>query len=164
MRKYILSGGYNYIYLTLVLYSKELNLPTGKKFTLIGTPQGREHKDPSGELSSQPPEHSHIPLEMDLPDIVNDLDIDFASDPEAAAKVQNDQRNLRKIREVVASTTVNVMNPLRVGKSLLVLDLDYSTHHLNVPVHNSPLFSYPRHQATHLGDTPSFDVCSPASS
>jgi len=72
---------------------------------------------------------------MNLPDVVNDLDIDFASNPEAAAKVQNDRRNLRKIREVIANTTVNIMNPLREGKSLLVLDLDYSGHHLNAAVH-----------------------------
>jgi hypothetical protein len=48
--------------------------------------------------------------------------------------VQSDRRNLRKIKEVVASTTVNIMNPLREGKSLLVLDLDYSRHRLNAPV------------------------------
>jgi len=69
-------------------------------------------------------------LVLELPDIVNDLDIDFASNPEAAAKVQNDRRNLRKIREVVESTNINIMNPLREGKNLLVLDLDYSKHHL----------------------------------
>jgi len=40
--------------------------------------------------------------------------------------VQNDRRNLRKIKEAVASTNVNLMNPLREGKSLLVLDLDYT--------------------------------------
>jgi hypothetical protein len=87
-------------------------------------------------------------LEMDLPDVVNDLDIDFASNPEAAMKVRNDRRNLRKIREVVASTTVNIMNPLREGKSLLVLDLDYSGHHPGVPVHKltaSQLFWTPNH-------------------
>ena len=72
---------------------------------------------------------------MDLPDVVNDLDIDFASNPEAAARVQHDRRNLRKIKEVVASTTINIMNPLREGKNLLVLDLDYSKHRLGVPVH-----------------------------
>lgn len=77
---------------------------------------------------------------MDLPDVVNDLDIDFASNPDAAAKVQNDRRNLRKIREVVASTTVNIMNPLREGKSLLVLDLDYSRYRLNTPVHTLTIF------------------------
>lgn len=103
-------------------------------------------------------------LELELPDVVNDLDIDFVSNPEAAAKVLNDRRNLRKIREVVESTNVNIMNPLREGKNLLVLDLDYSKRHLDVPLHGSPPFSYPRHQATYLGDTPSFDVCSPASS
>lgn len=80
------------------------------------------------------------PLEVDLQDVVNDLDIDFASNPEAAAKVQNDRRNLRKIREVVASTTVNIMNPLREGKSLLVLDLDYSRYRLKAPVHTLTTF------------------------
>jgi hypothetical protein len=63
---------------------------------------------------------------MDFPDIVNDLDIDFASSPGAAARVQNDRQNLRKIREVVASTTISIMNPLREGKNLLALDLDCS--------------------------------------
>lgn len=48
MREYILPGGYKNIRLILVLYSKELNLVPGKKFTLIGTPQGKEHKDPPG--------------------------------------------------------------------------------------------------------------------
>jgi ubiquitin-like domain-containing CTD phosphatase 1 len=57
------------------------------------------------------------------------LDIDFSADPnsEAVRKFKNDSRNKRKIREAVAALNVNLMNPLREGKRLLVLDLDYST-------------------------------------
>jgi ubiquitin-like domain-containing CTD phosphatase 1 len=61
-------------------------LASGKKFTLIGTPQGKEHKDPSGELSTWRLNVLTPLLDMDLPDVVNDLDIDFASNPEAAAR------------------------------------------------------------------------------
>lgn len=61
-----------------------------------------------------------------LPDVVNDLDVDFSADPAAAVAYQNDQRNKRKIREVTQKLSVNVINPLREGKKLLVLDIDYS--------------------------------------
>ena len=61
-----------------------------------------------------------------LPDVMNDLDIDFSADPKAAAAYANDQRNLRKIREHTAKLKPNVMAPLREGKRLMVLDIDYS--------------------------------------
>ncbi|KAI0722407.1 HAD subfamily IIID h [Fomitopsis betulina] len=89
-----------------------LKLTTGKKFTLIGTPQGQEIKDPSQ-------------LEF-LPDVLNDLDIDFSANPAAAQAYINDQRNQRKIRECTQALEVNVIHPLREGKRLLVLDLDYT--------------------------------------
>lgn len=87
-----------------------LKLPEGKKFQLIGTPIGQEFK----ELSA-----------LEQPDIINDLDVDF-SDPVAQAAFINDVRNIRKIREVASKLNVNVMNPLRPGKKLLVLDIDYT--------------------------------------
>ncbi|EPQ57908.1 HAD IIID h [Gloeophyllum trabeum ATCC 11539] len=92
--------------------SGDLRLAPGKKFTLIGTPQGDEIKDPSQ-------------LEF-LPDVLNDLDIDFSAAPEAAAAYLHDQRNKRKIREISAKLQVNIIHPLREGKKLLVLDIDYS--------------------------------------
>ncbi len=61
-----------------------------------------------------------------LPDVVNDLDVDFSADPKAAASYANDQRNLRKIREHTAKLKVDVVYPFREGKRLLVLDIDYS--------------------------------------
>lgn len=63
---------------------------------------------------------------MNLPDVVNDLDVDLAIDPVAAAAYINDQRNLRKIREHTAKLQLNIINPPRPGKRLLVLDIDYS--------------------------------------
>ncbi|THH30762.1 hypothetical protein EUX98_g3437 [Antrodiella citrinella] len=90
----------------------DLKLVSGKKFTLIGTPQGDEIKDPS-QLGN-------------LPDVVNDLDVDFSADPKAAASYSNDQRNIRKVKEHTQKLQINVIHPLRPGKRLLVLDIDYT--------------------------------------
>ncbi|KAJ7685584.1 HAD-like domain-containing protein [Mycena polygramma] len=90
----------------------DLRLTTGKKFTLIGTPEGDEIKDPSQ-------------LEI-LPDVVNDLDLDFTEDPVASTAYQNDQRNIRKVKEATDALKVNIIHPLRQGKKLLVLDIDYT--------------------------------------
>ncbi|KAI0076439.1 HAD IIID h [Panus rudis PR-1116 ss-1] len=91
---------------------RELRLVPGKKFTLVGTPEGDEIKDPSQ-------------LEF-LPDVVNNLDIDFSADPKAAKTYQNDQRNIRKVKEHTNKLQVNIIHPLREGKRLLVLDIDYT--------------------------------------
>ncbi|KAJ3753018.1 HAD subfamily IIID h [Lentinula raphanica] len=90
----------------------DLHLTTGKKFTLLGTPEGDEIKDPS-QLEN-------------LPDVVNDLDVDFSKDPNAFKKYNNDQRNIRKVKEMTDKLNVNVIHPLREGKKLLVLDIDYT--------------------------------------
>lgn len=65
----------------------------------------------------------------DLPDVFNDLDIDISGDPRAARAYVRDRRNLRKIREATEKLQVNLMYPLREGKKLLVLDIDYSKLH-----------------------------------
>lgn len=106
----------------------------GKKFTLIGTPQGNEIKDPSrnscahvlagGSLS----EHVLCTELEFLPDVVNDLDVDFSDNPTAAAAYKNDQRNIRKVREATNKLKIDIIYPLREGKKLLVLDIDYSRH------------------------------------
>ncbi|KAE9395395.1 HAD-superfamily subfamily IIID h [Gymnopus androsaceus JB14] len=90
----------------------DLKLATGKKFTLIGTPEGDEIKDPS-KLEN-------------LPDVINDLDVDFDDDPAIVAKYKNDQRNIRKVKEMTDKLNVNIIHPLREGKKLLVLDIDYT--------------------------------------
>ncbi|KAF8205726.1 HAD subfamily IIID h [Mycena galopus ATCC 62051] len=90
----------------------DLRLTTGKKFTLIGTPEGDEIKDPSQ-------------LEF-LPDVLNDLDRDFTEDPSASDAYRNDKRNIRKVKEATAALNINIIHPLRPGKKLLVLDIDYT--------------------------------------
>jgi len=90
----------------------DIGLINGKKFQLVGTPQGRELKDPSR-------------MEL-LSDVVNDLDVDFSANPAAAESHKNDLRNIRKIREATEKLKINFINPLREGKRLLVLDIDYS--------------------------------------
>ncbi|KAG7092885.1 hypothetical protein E1B28_009195 [Marasmius oreades] len=87
----------------------DLNLINGKRFSLIGTPDGDEIKDPS-----QPP------------DVVNDLDFDPTQDSATVAAYKNDQRNIRKVKEATDKLNLNIIHPLREGKRLLVLDLDYT--------------------------------------
>ncbi|KAF8315171.1 HAD-like protein [Clavulina sp. PMI_390] len=89
---------------------KDLHIPNGRKFTLIGTPVGQE-------LQGRP---------EDMPDVLNDLDIDFHQNPEMLRKFVLDQRNVRKIKEATDALEVHVMNEPRPGKPLLVLDLDYT--------------------------------------
>ncbi|KAF8503797.1 HAD subfamily IIID h [Russula emetica] len=90
----------------------DLGLISGKKFTLVGTPQGHELRDPNR-------------MEL-LSDVVNDLDVDFSANPAAAESLKNDQRNIRKIREASEKLKINLIHPLREGKRLLVLDIDYT--------------------------------------
>jgi len=67
------------------------------------------------------------PTELEnLPDVVNDLDIDFTENPTAGNAYQRDARNIRKVREVSEKLKVNIIHPLRPGRKLLVLDIDYS--------------------------------------
>ncbi|KAI0780617.1 HAD subfamily IIID h [Trametes elegans] len=90
----------------------DLKLLTGKKFTLVGTPEGNEIKDPNE-------------LEF-LPDVVNDLDVDFSANPAAATAYINNQRNRRRVEQHTKKLKPNLINPLRPGKRLLVLDIDYT--------------------------------------
>lgn len=62
-----------------------------------------------------------------LPDVMNDFDVDFTADPKAAEAYTHDQRNRRKIKEHTEKLNLNIITPLREGKRLLVLDIDYST-------------------------------------
>ncbi|KAG6814565.1 hypothetical protein H0H92_000093 [Tricholoma furcatifolium] len=90
----------------------DLRLPPGKKFTVVGTPEGDEIKDPSR-------------LE-NLPDVVNDLDVDVSDNIAASAAYKNDQRNIRKVKEATEKLNINIIHPLRGNKKLLVLDIDYT--------------------------------------
>lgn len=52
--------------------------------------------------------------------------MDFTEDPAASLAYLNDQRNRRKVKEASEKLKINIIAPLREGKKLLVLDIDYS--------------------------------------
>jgi ubiquitin-like domain-containing CTD phosphatase 1 len=79
------------------------------QFILVGTPEEEIFIDP-GERD-------------DLPDVVDDFELDFnAGSPEWLQHRANGE-NLKKF---TAQTPVHIMNPPREGKPLLVLDLDHT--------------------------------------
>jgi ubiquitin-like domain-containing CTD phosphatase 1 len=79
------------------------------EFILMGTPEHEIFIDPSNK--------------DDLPDVIDDFDLDFnAGSSEWLQHVANGE-NLKKFTE---HTAVNIMNEPREGKPLLVLDLDHT--------------------------------------
>eukprot|EP00980_Cylindrotheca_fusiformis_P000234 scaffold52_cov183-Cylindrotheca_fusiformis.AAC.13 len=98
---------------------KELKVKNGKKngssegtvheFIMMGTKEENIFVDPNEK--------------DDLPDVVDDFDLDFnAGSSEWLQHVANGD-NLKKFTE---STTIHIMNEPRPGKPLLVLDLDHT--------------------------------------
>lgn len=68
------------------------------------------------------------PSEMNkLPEVVDDLDYDFLPDYKSddVAKMEVNQQ---KLREYAQKTEIRIINPLRPGKKLLVLDIDYTIY------------------------------------
>ena len=64
-------------------------------------------------------EVSHAP--KDMPDVVNDLDIE-----EEEVEIENAEVYLSKIQKRIDHYIIVELNPLREGKKLLVLDIDYT--------------------------------------
>ncbi|XP_078033434.1 ubiquitin-like domain-containing C-terminal domain phosphatase 1 [Augochlora pura] len=64
-------------------------------------------------------EVSHAP--KDMPDVVNDLDIE-----EEEVEIENAEIYLSKIQKRIEHYSITELNPLREGKKLLVLDIDYT--------------------------------------
>lgn len=64
-------------------------------------------------------EASHAP--ENVPDVVNDLDIE-----EEEIEIEKAEVNLRKIQVCIDRYAITELNPLREGKKLLVLDIDYT--------------------------------------
>lgn len=86
-----------------------------------------------------------------LPGVVNDLDVDFSENIEAAAAYRNDQRNKRKIKEATTKLQLNIITPLRVGRKLLVLDIDYSKYQNSSVVSDLKAgYSHLRYQTTNF--------------
>ncbi|KAF9585696.1 hypothetical protein BGW38_001180 [Lunasporangiospora selenospora] len=58
-----------------------------------------------------------------MPEVLNDLEEDYTPDDEAFANLAQNQKSLRS---AATKCQINLMHPLRSGKKLLVLDLDYT--------------------------------------
>jgi len=93
---------------TLSLKPKKLS-DTSIEFLMMGTPDESLFKD-----------------QTDLPDIVNDLDYDYEMGEKESILIMNDAKVKKRLNEVIAKVPINIINPLREGKKLLVLDLDYT--------------------------------------
>ena len=75
----------------------------------MGTPEERIFVDPSDRT--------------DLPDIIDDFDLDFGAGSDEWVRHAANEDKLRKFTE---KTQFNVIHPPRPGKPLLVLDLDHT--------------------------------------
>ena len=78
-------------------------------FILMGTPEEQIFVDPSQK--------------DDLPDIIDDFDLDFNAGSEEWVNHKAKEDNLQKFTE---KTECHIINPPREGKPLLVLDLDHT--------------------------------------
>lgn len=87
----------------------QLNLKPGLKIMMIG---------------SKEEEIANIDLDpSEIPSVVNDFDID---EDLLEVAVHNRSEYLAKVEKRVKEYKINVFNPPREGKKLLVLDIDYT--------------------------------------
>ena len=89
--------------------SSATNAVITHQFILMGTPEEEIFVDP-GERD-------------DLPDVVDDFDLDFNAGSTEWLQHVAKEENLKKFTE---KTEIHIMNPPRAGKPLLVLDLDHT--------------------------------------
>lgn len=85
----------------------KLDLKPGYKLMLMGS------REEDIAEASQAPEN--------VPDVINDLDIE-----EEEVEIEKAEVNLRKIQIRIDRYVITELNPLREGKKLLVLDIDYT--------------------------------------
>lgn len=81
------------------------------QFILMGTPEEKIFVDPQDRAGG------------DLPDIVDDFDLEFSAGSDQWFHHKANEENLRKFS---ASTPIHILHPPREGKPLMVLDLDHT--------------------------------------
>ncbi|XP_076031571.1 ubiquitin-like domain-containing C-terminal domain phosphatase 1 [Oratosquilla oratoria] len=86
---------------------KEFNLQTNAKIMMMGS-----REEAVREMQEVP---------KDLPEVVNDLDIE-----EEVIAIEQRQEYLQKIEKRVKDYEIKMLNDMRPGKKLLVLDIDYT--------------------------------------
>jgi ubiquitin-like domain-containing CTD phosphatase 1 len=65
----------------------------------------------------------------DMPEVIQDLDPDYVYDPRSSNELIAHSENKQKLEAMIKKAEINVMNPPRPGKNLLVLDLDHTLLH-----------------------------------
>ncbi|KAJ3178972.1 hypothetical protein HDU87_003241 [Geranomyces variabilis] len=98
----------------------------GKTFMLMGTVEEKIHTAPET-----------------LPEVLNDLDFDFLDYVPKDDSQKNDAKNIASLNEYAAKTKITVFNPLREGKKMLVLDLDYTLFDCKTPASHISLLARP---------------------
>lgn len=87
----------------------DLTLKSGMKIMMIG---------------SKEEEIANIDLDpADIPNVINDFDIEESFDQVA---IHNREEYLAKIDKRIKEIKINMLNNPRIGKKLLVLDIDYT--------------------------------------
>ncbi|KAG9065344.1 hypothetical protein KI688_002669 [Linnemannia hyalina] len=94
-----------------------LSLKNNQTFLMMGTPEAKVIRAPEV-----------------MPEVLNDLEEDYTPDDEAFASMAQNQKSLRS---TIAKCDINIMHPMRPGKKLLVLDLDYTL--IDCKALNNPL-------------------------
>ncbi|KAG0202856.1 hypothetical protein BGX33_009450 [Mortierella sp. NVP41] len=94
-----------------------LSLKNNQTFLMMGTPEAKVIRAPEV-----------------MPEVLNDLEEDYTPDDEAFASMAQNQKSLRS---TISKCAINIMHPLRPGKKLLVLDLDYTL--IDCKALNNPL-------------------------
>ncbi|KAF9362119.1 hypothetical protein BGX26_000007 [Mortierella sp. AD094] len=92
-----------------------------------------------GKLPVSTPEAKVIKAPETMPDVLNDLEEDYTPDDEAFASMAQNQKSLKA---TITKCKIDIMNPLRPGKKLLVLDLDYTL--IDCKALNNPLIDVMR--------------------
>lgn len=66
------------------------------------------------------------PDEADIPEVLDDLDVDYVYTIEQLCEVRANPEHQKKFDKYLAKLDINLINSPREGKKLLVLDLDYT--------------------------------------
>ncbi|KAJ3132346.1 hypothetical protein HDU90_007407 [Geranomyces variabilis] len=114
----------------------------GKTFMLMGTVEEKIHTAPET-----------------LPEVLNDLDFDFLDYVPKDDSQKNDAKNIASLNEYADKTKITVFNPLREGKKMLVLDLDYTLFDCKTPASHISLLARPGMHEMLTAAYAYYDIC-----
>ncbi|KAI9009535.1 HAD-like domain-containing protein [Gaertneriomyces semiglobifer] len=98
------------------------------------------------------------PSPEERPEVVNDLDAD-QEDYMPGDEAKNDIAHCRLLKETIEKTTISLINPLRQGKKLVVLDLDYTLFDCKSSASHISLLARPGMHEFLTALYPYYDIC-----